>query len=136
MGARLYAELVISALDMTLKNRRPGEGLIHHSVHGSQYTSFAFGARLEKAGILGSMGTVGDALDNAVAESFFSTLQAQLLDQQKWATRAELRLAIFDYIGVYFNCQRLHSTLGYLSPLELELNWQPPVEGDKLLTVH
>lgn len=136
MGARLYAELVVSALDMALKNRRPGKGLIHHSDHGSQYTSFAFGERLEQAGLLGSMGTVGDALDNAVAESFFSTLQAELLDQRKWATRAQLRLAIFDYIEVFFNRQRLHSTLGYLSPVEFEMGWRPPVEGDKLLTVH
>lgn len=82
------------------------------------------------------MGTVGDALDNAVAESFFSTLQAELLDQREWATRAQLRLAIFDYIEVFFNRQRLHSTLGYLSPVEFEMGWRPPVEGDKLLTVH
>lgn len=129
MSQRLYAELGVNALDMALKNRRPSPGLIHHSDHGSQYTSFAFSKRLERSGILGSMGTVGDALDNAVAESFFSTLQAELLDQQKWATRAELRLAIFDYIEVYFNRQRLHSTLGYLSPLEFERSWQPPVEA-------
>lgn len=136
MSSHLYADLVVSSLDMALKNRRPGKGLIHHSDHGSQYTSFAFGERLEKSGILSSMGSIGDALDNAVAESFFSTLQAELLDHWKWTTRAELRLAIFDYIEVYFNRQRLHSTLGYLSPLEFERNWQPPVEGDKLLTVH
>jgi len=108
MDARLYAELVVSALDMALKNRCPDEGLIHHSDHGSQYTSFAFGKRLERSGILGSMGTVGDALDNAVAESFFSTLQAELLDQQKWASRAELRPAIFDYIEMFYNRRRLH----------------------------
>ncbi len=136
MSGRLYAELVVNALDMALKNRRPGEGLIHHSDHGSQYTSFAFGEHLQKAGLLGSMGTVGDALDNAIAESFFSTLQAELLDQWKWATRADLRLAIFDYIEVYFNRQRLHSTLGYLSPAEFEMNWQPAMEGDKLMAVH
>jgi len=62
--------------------------------------------------------------------------KAELLDQRKWSTRAELRLAIFDYIEVYFNRQRLHSTLGYLSPAEFEMNWRPPMEGDKLLTVH
>ncbi len=136
MSERLYAELVVSALDMALKNRRPVAGLIHHSDHGSQYTSFAFGKRLQQAGILGSMGSVGDALDNAVAESFFSTLQAELLDQKKWMTRSELRLAIFDYIEVFYNRQRLHSSLGYLSPLEFEVTWQPTAEGDKLLAVH
>lgn len=82
------------------------------------------------------MGSVGDALDNAVAESFFSTLQAELLDQKKWATRPELRLAVFDYIEVFYNRQRLHSTLGYLSPLEFEMNWQPAAVNDKLLAVH
>ena len=87
-----------------------------------KYTSFAFGERLLKAGILSSMGTVGDALDNAVAESFFSTLQAELSNQRKWATRAELRLAFFDYVEVYFNRERLHSSLGYLTPTELERN--------------
>lgn len=80
MSERLYAELVVNALDMALKNRRPAPGLIHHSDHGSQYTSFAFGKRLQQAGILGSMGSVGDALDNAAAESFFSTLQVELLE--------------------------------------------------------
>ena len=82
------------------------------------------------------MGSVGDALDNAVAESFFSTLQAELLDQKKWATRPELRLAIFDYTEVFYNRQRLYSTLGYLSQLEFEMSWQPTAEDDKLLTVH
>ena len=105
-------------------------------VHGSQYTSFAFGKRLQQAGILGSMGSVGDALDNAVAESFFSTLQVELLDQKKWATQSKLRLAIFNYIEVFYNRQRLHSILGYLSPLAFEMNWQPAVESDKLLAVH
>lgn len=136
MSERLYAELVVNALDMALKNRRPAPGLIHHSDHGSQYTSFAFGKRLQQAGILGSMGSVGDALDNAAAESFFSTLQVELLEQNTWASRSQLRLAIFEYIEVFYNRQRLHSTLGYLSPLAFEMNWQPAVESDKLLTVH
>lgn len=86
----------------------------------SQYTSLAFGQRLEQAGILGSMGNIGDALDNAVAESFFATLQVELLDRQRWSTRRELTTAIFDYTEVFFNRQRLHSTLGYLSPTEFE----------------
>lgn len=85
------------------------------------------------------MGAVGDALDNAVAESVFSTLQAELLDKQPWAKRAELRLAIFEYLKIFYNGQRLHSTLGYLSPTEFEANWQgrhSSPRGDKLLTVH
>lgn len=88
--------------------------------HGSQYTSLAFGQRLEQVHILGSMGSVGDALDNAVAESFFATLEVELLDRQRWQTRAQLTTAIFDYVEVFFNRQRLHSTLGYLSPTEYE----------------
>ncbi len=120
MAEHLRAELVIKALEMAVWNRRPSSGLIHHSDHGSQYTSLAFGQRLEQARILGSMGTVGDALDNAVAESFFATLQVELLDRQPWQTRAQLTTAIFEYIEVLFNRQRLHSTLGYLSPTEYE----------------
>jgi transposase InsO family protein len=116
----LRAELVIKALEMALWNRRPGAGVIHHSDHGSQYTSLTFRQCLEKAGILGSMGTVGDALDNALAESFFATLQLELLDRQHWSTRQQLATAIFDYIEVFFNRQRLHSPLGYLSPSEFE----------------
>jgi transposase InsO family protein len=81
MAEHLQAELVIKALEMAVWNRQPSPGLIHHSDHASQYTSLAFGQRLEKAGILGSMGSVGDALDNAVAESFFATLQVELLDR-------------------------------------------------------
>ncbi len=120
MAEHLQAELVIKALEMALWNRQPFPGLIHHSDHGSQYTSLAFGQRLEQAHILGSMGTVGDALDNAVAESFFATLQVELLDRQRWETRQQLTTAIFNYIEVFFNRQRLHSTLGYLSPSEFE----------------
>jgi len=87
-------------------------------VHGSQYTSLAFGQRLEQARILGSMGAVGDVLDNAVAESFFATLQVELLDRNLWLTRQQLTTAIFDYTVVFFNRQRLHSTPGYLSPTD------------------
>ncbi len=120
MAEHLQAELVIKALEMALWNRRPSPDLVHHSDHGSQYTSLAFGQRLEQAHILGSMGTVGDALDNAVAESFFATLQVELLDRHRWRTRQQLTTAIFEYAEVFFNRQRLHSTLGYLSPTEYE----------------
>lgn len=130
MAEHLRAELVTKALEMAVWNRRPSPGLVHHSDHGSlgsldpvgltQYTSLAFGQRLEKADILGSMGAVGDALDNAIAESFFATLQVELLDRRRWETRAQLATAIFEYIEAFFNRQRLHSTLGYLSPAEYE----------------
>ncbi len=120
MAEHLQAELVIKALELAVWNRRPSPGLVHHSDHGSQYTSLAFGQRLEQAGIVGSMGTIGDALDNAVAESFFASLQVELLDRRYWQTRQQLTTAIFDYVEVFFNRQRLHSTLGYLSPTDFE----------------
>ena len=117
---RFTAELVLNALEMALWNRQPAEGVIHHSDHGSQYTSLAFGEGLERSGVLGSMGSVGDALDNAVAESFFATLQTELLDRYRWPTKQSLRSAIFEFIHVFYNRQRRHSTLGYLSPSEFE----------------
>jgi len=120
MGDRAVAELVINALNMAVWNRQPDQGLIHHSDHGSRYTALAFSRRLEEAGILGSMGSVGDAFDNAVAESFFATLQTELLDRPSWPTRQGLKTAIFEYIEVFYNRRRRHSTLGYLSPVEFE----------------
>ena len=118
---RFTAELVLNALEMALWNRQPAEGVIHHSDHGSQYTSLAFGQGLERSGVLGSMGSVGDALDNAVAESFFATLQTELLDRYHWPTCQSLRSAMFEFIHVFYNRQRRHSTLGYLSPSEFEM---------------
>jgi transposase InsO family protein len=120
MAERFTAELVLAALEMALWNRQPEESVIHHSDHGSQYTSLAFGQSLERAGALGSMGCVGDALDNAVAESFFATLQCELLDRYSWATRQSLRSAIFEFVHVFYNQQRRHSSLDYLSPSEFE----------------
>ena len=120
MDKQFTAELVLAALEMALWNRQPAEGLIHHSDHGSQYTSLAFGQGLERSSVLGSMGSVGDALDNAVAESFFATLQTELLDRYDWPTRQSLRSAMFEFIHVFYNRQRRHSTLGYLSPVEFE----------------
>jgi putative transposase len=114
----LRAELVVDALDMACWRRRPVAGqTVHHSDHGTQYTSWAFGQRLRSAGLLGSMGTVGDALDNAVAESFFATLQTELLDRRRWTSRRQLAQAIFEWIEVFYNAQRRHSTLGMLAPL-------------------
>jgi putative transposase len=123
----LRAEMVCDAFDMARWRRRPpaGSGLIHHADHGTQYTSWVFGQRLRTAGILGSMGTVGDALDNAVAESFFATLQTELLDRQAWETRAELAQAIFEYIEAFYNPERRHSALNYHSPVTYRQRHQP-----------
>ena len=120
MGDRATTELALRALNMAVGNRGPRPGVIHHSDHGSQYTSLAFTARMSEAGVLGSMGTVGDAFDNAAAESFFATLQTELLDRYFWPTRRTLMTAIFSYIEVFYNRKRRHSTLGYLSPKDYE----------------
>jgi putative transposase len=118
----LRTELVVDALDMACWRRKPepDSGLIHHADHGTQYTSWAFGQRLRQAGLLGSMGTVGDALDNAMAESFFATLQLELLDRRDWQTRKELAQAIFEYIEAFYNPERRHTSINYLSPLAYE----------------
>ena len=91
-----------------------------HSDHGSQYTSWAIGQRLRQAGLLGSMGSIGDCFDNALAESFFSSMQVELLDRQPWRTRQELAYAIFEWIEVFYNPVRRHSGLDYLSPVDYE----------------
>jgi putative transposase len=116
----LRSELVVDALQMALWRRRPPEGGIVHSDHGTQYTSWAFGRRLRAAGLLGSMGTVGDAYDNAVAESFFATLQRELLDRHHWTTRQHLASAIFEWIEAFYNPTRRHSSNGMLSPVDYE----------------
>jgi len=106
-------------------------GVIHHSDHGAQYTGIALGRTLKEPGILGSMGTVGDALDNAVAESFFATLETESLDRYNWCSRQELASAIFEYIEGFYNHRRRHSTLGYLSPLDYERRWAITQRSDK-----
>jgi putative transposase len=116
----MRAELVADAIDMATWRRRPPTGAIAHSDHGSNYCSWVFGQRLRTAGLLGSMGTVGDALDNAVAESFFASLQCELLDRHDWPTRAGLARAMFSWIETFYNPTRRHSTLGYLSPVDFE----------------
>jgi len=116
----LRAELVVDALQMAIWRRQPPDGAIVHSDHGTQYTSWAFGRRLRAAGLLGSMGTVGDAYDNAVAESFFGTLQLELLDRHHWSNRQQLANAIFEWIEAFYNPKRRHSTVGMLSPIDYE----------------
>lgn len=123
----LRAELVIDALDMACWRQHPTAGqTVHHSDHGTQYTSWAFGQRLRHAGLLGSMGTVGDALDNAVAESFFATMQTELLDRRQWDTRKQLAHAIFEWIEVFYNRQRRHSTLDMLAPVTYKQTHHTP----------
>jgi len=116
----MRAELVADAIDMATLRRRPPTGTIAHSDHGSNYCSWVFGQRLRAAGLMGSMGTVGDALDNAVAESFFASLQCELLDRHPWPTKAGLARAMFAWIETFYNPTRRHSTLGYLSPVDYE----------------
>jgi putative transposase len=126
MADHLRTELVLDAIDLALARRRPATdaGLVHHSDHGCQYTSLAFSQRLQAAGVVPSMGRVGDCYDNAVAESFFATLKGELLDRAVWPTRAAARLAIFEYLEVWYNRQRRHSTLGYRSPTAFEARHQ------------
>lgn len=120
MATHLRTDLVLQALAMALHQRSPAAGLIHHSDHGSQYTSLAFGHRCRDAGLLLSMGTIGDCFDNALAESFFASLETELIDRACWRTIAEARLAVFEYIACFYNPRRRHSALGYLSPAAYE----------------
>jgi putative transposase len=120
MRPDLEAELVVDALEMAIARRRPKPGLVHHSDQGSQYVSLRFGERCREIGIHRSMGSKGDCFDNAVAESFFATLEKDLLRRQSFATRQDARTAVFDYIEAFYNPIRLHSTLGYRSPIEYE----------------
>jgi len=121
IGERMRAELVLAALNMALQTRRP-EAVIHHSDQGSQYTSVAFGKRCQEMGVRPSMGTVGDAYDNAMAESFFASLECELLDRRCFKSKTEARLAVFTWIEGWYNPRRRHSALGYLSPMNFEEN--------------
>jgi putative transposase len=115
MASHLRTELVLQALEMAIWRRRPSN-VIHHSDQGTQYTSIAFGRRCKEAGIRPSMGSVGDCYDNAMCESFFATLECELLDRCSFKTRHEAGLAVFDFIEGWYNPRRRHSALGYLSP--------------------
>jgi putative transposase len=119
MATTLATRIVLDALDMALTTRRPN-GVIHHSDQGSQYTSIAFGHRCREAGVRPSMGSAGDAYDNAMCESFFATLECELLARHRFATQAEARMAVFAFIEGFYNPRRRHSSIGYLSPVEYE----------------
>jgi putative transposase len=120
MADHLRTELVLDALEMALWNRRPDGAVILHSDRGSQYTSVAFGQRCRQAGVLPSMGSVGDAYDNAMCESFFATLECELLDREIFRTRSEAKLAIFNYIEVFYNRWPRHTSIGSVSPVAYE----------------
>ena len=119
MANHLRTELVLDAMETAVGQRRPRD-VIHHSDQGCQYTSLAFGKRCGEAGVRPFMGSVGDAYDNAMAESFFSTLEAELLSRRRFASQAEARMACFSYIEGWYNPVRLHSGLGYRSPMTYE----------------
>jgi putative transposase len=127
MDKQQDTNLVVNALAMAVTRRQPeADSTILHSDHGTQYTSWAFGKRLRGAGLLGSMGTVGDCYDNAMMESFWHTMQLELLDTRTWNTREELANAIFEWIECWYNPYRRHSSLGMLSPAEYERRHQEP----------
>lgn len=121
IDSRQDATLVVNALDMAIRNRKPKPGGIVHADHGAQFTSWVFGEKIRSAGLLPSFGTVGDGYDNAMMESFWSSMQIELLNRRRWKTRVELSTAMFEYIEVFYNRQRRHSALGYVSPIQYEL---------------
>ena len=110
---------MLDALDMALTTRQP-QDVIHHSDRGSQYTSLAFGNRCKEAGVRPSTGSVGDAYDNAMCESFFATLECELIDRNRFRSMSEARMQVFHFIEGFYNPSRRHSALGYLSPIEYE----------------
>lgn len=121
IDSRQDAALVVNALDMAIRNRQPEPGGIVHADHGVQFTSWAFSNKIRSAGLMPSFGSIGDGLDNAMMESFWSSMQIELLNRRRWKTRLELADAIFEYIEIFHNRQRRHSALAYRSPTEYEL---------------
>ena len=122
MSARQTVELVRAALEMAIETRAP-RGVVLHSDQGSQYTALAFTRRCAEAGIQRSMGSVGDCFDNALAESFFATLECELLQRAPFASREQAQAEIFRFLEAFYNRRRRHSALGYLSPVEFERCW-------------
>ena len=120
IGDHLRSELVIDALEMARWQRKPAPGTIVQSDRGAQYTSWIFGHRLREAGLLGSMVRVASSVDNALIESFWSSMQAELLDRQSWTSRVQLASAMFEWIEGWYNPERGHSSLGMVSPAHFE----------------
>jgi putative transposase len=120
LDATLSTKLPLAALDMALRRRNPKPGLLHHSDRGCQYTSAEYRVALAERGVDVSMSRKGNCWDNAVAESFFSTIKTELIHRQRWTGRLELRSAVFEYIEVFYNRRRLHSSLNYKTPAEVE----------------
>jgi transposase InsO family protein len=120
MRDHLRSELPMAALIMALQHQRPGAGLIHHSDRGVQYACDAYRAALQRADIRASMSRKGDCLDNAPMESFFHTLKTELVHHRKYATRADAQRDLFAFIEGFYNRTRLHSSIGYISPVEME----------------
>jgi len=120
MENHLRTELVVDALQMAVWRRKPSPGLVHHSDQGVQYTSLSFSERLKEVGITPSMGRTGSALDNAMAESFVSTLKVELVSRMEFPSRQAAKTAVFEYLETFYNTRRLHSSLGYKSPADFE----------------
>jgi putative transposase len=130
METHLRTELILAALNMAITQRQPS-AVIHHSDRGCQYTSYAFGKRCREAGVMPSMGSVGDAYDNAMAESFFATLERELLNRRRFRSQAEAKMAVFEWIEGWYNPHRRHSSLGYRSPVNYERAHQRSIESAK-----
>lgn len=120
MSSTLHSTIVVDALNMAIDQRAPAPGLIHHSDRGVQYASAEFRAVLDAHGFLASMSRTGNCYDNAAKESFFHTLKTELVNHEHYRTRDEARSSVFEYIEAFYNRQRLHSTLGFMSPAEFE----------------
>jgi putative transposase len=118
------SQLVVNALDMTIKRRKPRPGSVVHADHGVQFTSWAFTNKIRSAGLMPSFGSIGDTYDNAMMESFWSTMQIKLFNRKKWKRRIELANAIFEFIEVFYNRQRRYSKIGYISPIEFVVKMQ------------
>jgi transposase InsO family protein len=118
------AALTTNALGMAIQNRRPDPGTLIHSDHGTQFTSWVFTRRAQESGLVPSMGSIGDCYDNSVMESFWARMQVELLDRHRWRTRVELANAIFEYLEIFHNRQRRHTSLGMLTPIEYETTYQ------------
>jgi putative transposase len=135
METHLRTTLVLAALEMAVRQRQPG-AVIHHSDQGTQYTALAFGQRCRAAGVRPSMGSVGDCYDNALCESFFATLECELLDRASFRTPAEARAAVCDFIEGWYNTQRRHSAFQYDSPLAFEARHAMTLRAEGPIPIH